>query len=87
MTRYPSPFINRIQKINLPNDVSKNIYVGNHTFAGQGTFKISLEDLRYIAQSLADVSVIEQAPMMEGRTMLVVLGPAKLKPAKEAKPE
>lgn len=47
--------------------------------------EIALEDLREIAQSLSDVSVIEQAPMMEGRTMLVVLGPAKLKPAK--KPE
>lgn len=49
--------------------------------------EIALEDLREIAQSLADVSVIEQSPMMEGRTMLVVLGPAKLKPAKENKPE
>jgi translation initiation factor IF-3 len=47
--------------------------------------EIALEDLREIAQSLADVSVIEQAPMMEGRTMLVVLGPAKAKPVK--KPE
>ena len=49
--------------------------------------EIALEDLREIAQSLADVSVIEQSPMMEGRTMLVVLGPAKVKPAKEGKPE
>lgn len=47
--------------------------------------EIALEDLREIAQSLSDVSIIEQAPMMEGRTMLVVLGPAKVKPAK--KPE
>jgi translation initiation factor IF-3 len=39
--------------------------------------EIALEDLREIAQSLADVSVIEQAPMMEGRTMLVVLVPSK----------
>jgi len=49
--------------------------------------EIALEDLREIAQSLADVSVIEQSPMMEGRTMLVVLGPNKLKPVKEGKPE
>ena len=50
--------------------------------------EIALEDLREIAQSLADVSVIEQSPMMEGRTMLVVLGPSKVKPVKEAaKPE
>jgi translation initiation factor IF-3 len=39
--------------------------------------EIALEDLREIAQSLADVSAIEQAPMMEGRTMLVVLAPSK----------
>jgi len=49
--------------------------------------EIALEDLREIAQSLADVSVIEQPPMMEGRTMLVVLGPAKAKLPKEGKPE
>ncbi len=47
--------------------------------------EIALEDLREIAQSLSDVSIIEQAPMMEGRTMLVVLGPAKAKPAKKEK--
>ncbi len=45
--------------------------------------EIALEDLREIAQSLADVGVIEQAPMMEGRTMLVVIGPAKAKAKKE----
>jgi translation initiation factor IF-3 len=39
--------------------------------------EIALEDLKEIAQSLSDISVIEQPPMMEGRTMLVVLGPAK----------
>jgi translation initiation factor IF-3 len=39
--------------------------------------EIALEDLREIAQSLADIGTIEQAPMMEGRTMLVVLAPAK----------
>jgi translation initiation factor IF-3 len=47
--------------------------------------EIALEDLKEIAQSLSDVGVIEQAPMMEGRTMLVVLGPAKAKAPK--KPE
>jgi len=49
--------------------------------------EIALEDLREIAQSLSDVGVIEQAPMMEGRTMLVVLGPAKVKSAKDSKAE
>jgi translation initiation factor IF-3 len=39
--------------------------------------EIALEDLKEIAQTLSDVGTIEQAPMMEGRTMLVVLAPAK----------
>ena len=45
--------------------------------------EIALEDLKEIAQMLSDVSTIEQAPMMEGRTMLVVLGPAKAKKGKD----
>jgi translation initiation factor IF-3 len=49
--------------------------------------EIALEDLKEIVQSLADVSVIEQPPMMEGRTMLVVLGPSKAKAAKPEKQE
>ena len=48
--------------------------------------EIALEDLREIAQALADVSVIEVTPMMEGRTMLVVLAPGKGGKKKE-KPE
>lgn len=39
--------------------------------------EIALEDLKEIAQSLADISMIETPPQMEGRTMLVVLAPAK----------
>jgi len=39
--------------------------------------EIALEDLREIAESLADVSTVEQAPQMEGRTMLVLLAPSK----------
>jgi translation initiation factor IF-3 len=39
--------------------------------------EIALEDLKEIAQSLSDISVIEQPPQMEGRTMLVVLAPGK----------
>lgn len=52
--------------------------------------EIALEDLREIAQSLSDVAVIEQPPMFEGRTMLVVMAPGKNKAAKKAegdKPE
>ena len=39
--------------------------------------EIALEDLKEIATDLADVSVIEVPPQMEGRTMLVVLSPGK----------
>jgi translation initiation factor IF-3 len=44
--------------------------------------EIALEDLRTVASDLADVASIEQAPMMEGRTMLMTLAPGK--PAKAA---
>jgi len=36
--------IPRIQKINLPNDISVNNYVGDHTYPGPDTYIISLED-------------------------------------------
>jgi translation initiation factor IF-3 len=39
--------------------------------------EIALEDLRDIAAELADVGSIEQAPSMEGRTMLMTLAPTK----------
>ena len=41
--------------------------------------QIALEDLQGIADELADVGAIEQAPMMEGRTMLMTLTPSKPK--------
>lgn len=37
--------------------------------------EIALEDLREIANALEDISVIEQAPAFEGRTLLMVLAP------------
>ncbi|MCL4531290.1 MAG: translation initiation factor IF-3 C-terminal domain-containing protein [Chloroflexi bacterium] len=43
--------------------------------------------MKEIAQSLSDVSTIEQAPMMEGRTMLVVLAPGKPSAKKKEKAE
>jgi translation initiation factor IF-3 len=49
--------------------------------------EIALEDLKEIAQSLADISTIEQPPMMEGRTMLVVLAPGKPPAKKKEKVE
>lgn len=39
--------------------------------------EIALEDLREIAEELADVATIEQAPNMEGRTMNMVLAPSR----------
>lgn len=39
--------------------------------------EIALEDLRSIAEELSDVGAIEQAPTMEGRTMLMTIAPAK----------
>ncbi len=41
--------------------------------------EIALEDLREIAEELNDIAVIEHAPSREGRTMLMVLAPAKPK--------
>ena len=38
--------------------------------------EIALNDLKEIAEDLADVAVVEQAPGLEGRTMLMVLAPA-----------
>ena len=52
--------------------------------------EIALEDLKEIAHELSDVSKVEQAPQMEGRTMLVVLAPdnsGDKKKAKDQEPE
>jgi translation initiation factor IF-3 len=49
--------------------------------------EIALEDLREIAEALADISTVEQAPQMEGRTMLVVLAPSKGSVKKKEKGE
>jgi translation initiation factor IF-3 len=38
---------------------------------------LALEDLREVAEELSDVGVVEQAPAMEGRSVLMVLAPAK----------
>jgi translation initiation factor IF-3 len=39
--------------------------------------EIAVEQLKGIAEELSDISVIEQQPNREGRTMLMILGPAK----------
>lgn len=54
--------------------------------------ELALEDLKEIAQDLSDVASVEVPPQMEGRTMLVVLAPAKPGASKkkekgEAQPE
>lgn len=36
--------INRLQKINLDNNISKNVYVSRHTFSAAGTFHVTFED-------------------------------------------
>jgi len=38
---------------------------------------IALTDLKEVAEELKDIGIIEQAPSMEGQSMLMVLGPAK----------
>jgi translation initiation factor IF-3 len=40
--------------------------------------EIALNDLKEVAEILADVSMVEQAPALEGRTMLMVLVPSKM---------
>jgi translation initiation factor IF-3 len=39
--------------------------------------EIALDDLKDVAEELSDVAAIEQAPALEGRTMLMVLAPGK----------
>jgi translation initiation factor IF-3 len=39
--------------------------------------ELAMEDLKEISDALSDVATIEQSPMMEGRTMLMILSPAK----------
>jgi translation initiation factor IF-3 len=41
--------------------------------------EIALQDLREIAEELADICIIEQHPSFEGRSMLMVLAPGKEK--------
>jgi translation initiation factor IF-3 len=45
--------------------------------------EIALEELMEVAEDLSDVSVIEQKPNLEGRTMLMVLAPGKKGSKKE----
>lgn len=52
--------------------------------------ELALEDLREIAQELVDVATVEQAPIIEGKTMTMVLNPVrpgKKKPVEEPQQE
>jgi translation initiation factor IF-3 len=58
--------------------------------------ELALEDLKEVAEELSDIGLIEQAPMMEGKVMTMVLAPSKVgkkpapkpaEPEKEKKPE
>jgi translation initiation factor IF-3 len=40
--------------------------------------EIALQDLKEVAQELSDIAIVEQTPALEGRTMLMVLGPGKI---------
>jgi len=44
---------------------------------------LALADLKKVAELLADVSTIEQAPVMEGRSVVMVLAPNKMTPKKK----
>jgi translation initiation factor IF-3 len=37
--------------------------------------ELAIEQLQEVAKELADVAVVEQAPNMEGQTMLMILAP------------
>jgi translation initiation factor IF-3 len=40
--------------------------------------EIALTDLKEVAEDLSDIAIVEQVPLMEGRTMLMVLAPGKI---------
>lgn len=44
--------------------------------------EIALEDLKAAAEELSDVAEVEQAPALEGRTMLMILTPGKMQKKK-----
>jgi translation initiation factor IF-3 len=43
---------------------------------------LAMNDLKRVAEELADISTIEQLPIMEGRSVVMVLAPAKTKKSK-----
>ena len=49
--------------------------------------EIAMEDLKEIAEQMADIAVVEQAPAIEGRAMSMVLVPIKLTKVKPPEAE
>ena len=49
--------------------------------------EIAMEDLREIAEQMADIAIVEQAPAIEGRAMSMVLVPIKLTKVKPPEAE
>lgn len=49
--------------------------------------ELALKDMKEIAEALADIATVEMPPKMEGRSMLMVLAPAKRKKSKSAASE
>lgn len=44
--------------------------------------ELAMNDLKKVAEELADVSAIEQTPIQEGRTLVMVLAPSRAKKSK-----
>jgi translation initiation factor IF-3 len=44
--------------------------------------ELAMNDLKRVAEELSDVSAIEQLPIMEGRSVVMVLAPSKAKKSK-----
>jgi translation initiation factor IF-3 len=40
--------------------------------------ELALNDLKEVAEELSDIAIVEQAPALEGRTMLMILAPGKV---------
>ena len=49
--------------------------------------EIALNDLKEIAEELSEISIVEQTPTLEGRTMLMILAPGKTPKKKESSAE
>jgi translation initiation factor IF-3 len=46
--------------------------------------ELAMNDLKRVAEELSDVSAIEQLPIMEGRSVVMVLAPSKAKKSKSS---